>query len=76
MVTIERVAGAPAYEVTYGSAPLADVAVRARPMPPEMLTPGYVTDAFLEYARPLVGDMPSYLDLAGFEIPTSDRSTQ
>ncbi|MFP4153057.1 MAG: diphosphate--fructose-6-phosphate 1-phosphotransferase [Alkalispirochaeta sp.] len=66
MITIERKGagiGHP-YEVTYGTAPLGDVAVRARPMPPEMLAPGDVTEVFLEYAAPLAGPLPEYLDLA------------
>jgi len=43
---------------------LQEVAVRARPMPPEMLKPGYVTEAFIDYARPLVGPLESFLDLS------------
>lgn len=64
MITINRVkSDARDYAVTYGTAPLQEVAVRARPMPQEMLTPAFVTDTFLEYLRPLVGELESYLDL-------------
>ncbi len=61
MVTMERLAGEP-YRIFYGTAPLRDVAVRARPMPSEMYIPGDVTEAFLDYARPLVGSLESYFD--------------
>ncbi|TVR72097.1 MAG: diphosphate--fructose-6-phosphate 1-phosphotransferase [Spirochaetaceae bacterium] len=64
MVTIIRTqSDRGAYHVSYGTAPLEEVAVRARPMPPEMIAPGFVTEAFLEYARPLVGDIEEYIDL-------------
>jgi 6-phosphofructokinase len=63
MVTIERDA-ATEYAVTYGTAPLQEVAVRARPMPEEMLTQGWVSERFLEYIRPLVGSFPDYTDLS------------
>ena len=65
MVTIERtqstgakVAGA--YAVTYGTAPLSEVAVRAKPMPDEFIEQSDVTNEFLNYARPLVGKLPTY----------------
>lgn len=66
MVTMKRLPGE-RYAVRYATAPLRDVAVRAKPMPDAMLADGWVTDAFLDYARPLVGELESYLDL-------SDRS--
>jgi 6-phosphofructokinase 1 len=59
MVTIEREPG-PSYRSNLGTAPLSEVAVRARPMPDDFLGKSDVTDAFLEYARPLVGPMPEY----------------
>lgn len=64
MVTIVRVgADERSYDVAYGTAPLEEVAVRARPMPPEMVTNGFVTDAFLKYARPLLGVFEDYITL-------------
>ena len=50
---------------SFGTAPLSDVAVRAKSMPPEMISPrgNDVTDAFLDYARPLVGDLPDFVSL-------------
>lgn len=68
MVTIERSTPPSSdptdYHVRYGIAPLEEVAVRAKPMPPEMLTPGFVSEAFLNYVRPLVGPLPNYTDLS------------
>ena len=63
MITIERTGDTP-YAVTYGAAPLKDVAIRARPMPPEFLRAGYVEAAFFDYLRPLIGEFPTYADLA------------
>lgn len=64
MITIQRT-NAPdePYRVRYGTAPLEDVAVRARPMPEAMISDGYVTQAFLDYAGPLVGPLEDYFDL-------------
>jgi len=43
------------------------VAAKAKPMPDEYINQdaNYVTDAFLEYLRPLVGELPEYTRLAG-----------
>ena len=47
--------------------PLAEVAIRAKPMPDEFITPegNFVTPACLEYLRPLVGPLPEYARLKG-----------
>ncbi len=60
MVAMQRAAGAD-YKCEFVTAPLGDVAVNARPMPDEYINAegNFVTDAFLEYLRPLVGDMPT-----------------
>lgn len=64
MVTIVRVeADAGSYDVAYGTAPLEEVAVRARPMPPEMISAGFVTETFLDYAGPLLGDFEDFISL-------------
>lgn len=47
-----------------GTAPLEQVAVNAKPMPADMIRPGDVTDAYLAYARELIGVMPAYEDVA------------
>ncbi len=55
MVTLERVPGS-RYACTTGLAPLSKVAGRVRRMPDDYLCGGFsVTDAFIEYARPLIG---------------------
>ncbi|WP_319562683.1 diphosphate--fructose-6-phosphate 1-phosphotransferase [Marispirochaeta sp.] len=61
MVSMQRAAG-PDYRIEYGPVPLHDVAVRAKPMPDEYISSSgnNVTEAFLNYARPLIGDMPQY----------------
>lgn len=64
MVSMIRAKGGK-YKIGFGTAPLSDVAVHAKPMPRNMITPDgmYVTKAFLDYARPLVGPMPKYVTL-------------
>ncbi|MBI9018992.1 MAG: diphosphate--fructose-6-phosphate 1-phosphotransferase [Phycisphaerae bacterium] len=51
---------------TFSTAALSDVAVKAKPMPDEFINEegNFITDAFLEYVRPLVGEMPDYSTLA------------
>jgi 6-phosphofructokinase 1 len=65
MVTLVRKSNDP-YRSTTGTAPLSDVAVRAKPMPDEMINEAgnYPTDLFLDYLRPLVGDLDEYARLA------------
>jgi 6-phosphofructokinase 1 len=48
------------YAVEYSLAKLTDVAAKTKLMPPEFINAegNGVTEAFLNYARPLVGDMP------------------
>jgi len=61
MATLLREPG-PIYNVRYDKVPLAEVANSERTFPAEWIAPsGYdVTDEFIRYARPLVGDeMPS-----------------
>lgn len=63
MVTIERVSkrGEP-YKSAFGTAPLAEVANHERPMPDKFIGKNgmSITNAFLDYAKPLVGDLPEY----------------
>jgi len=65
MVTIERSAAGQPYRSTFGTIPLGKVAVNARPMPAKYITRDgmNVTPAFLDYARPLVGELPRYAEL-------------
>lgn len=62
MVTITR---NKSDEFGYGRAPLSDVAVRAKEMPPEMINErgNDVTEAFLDYVCPLVSPLPKYVSL-------------
>jgi 6-phosphofructokinase len=62
MVTIERVSNDP-YESTFGKIPLNEVAVKAKPMPKEFFNDAgnFVSPAFLEYIRPLVGELPEFV---------------
>lgn len=57
MATIRRAKGA-SYAVTYGQAPLTDMANSERVFPKEWIAENGidVTDSFIEYARPLIGE--------------------
>jgi len=59
MVTIGRGPGE-TYVPAYSTAALAEVARNTRPVPAEFLTQGHVTPAFLDYLRPLVGELPEF----------------
>ncbi len=69
MVAMRRPAGAE-YKCEYVAAPLSDVAVNAKPMPDEFINAegNFVTDAFLDYLRPLVGEMPKYAQLSNKRV--------
>ena len=64
MVSMQRRKGKE-YAIDYRTAPLAEVAVRAKAMPKSMIKRNGlgVTKAFLDYARPLVGTLPAYVTL-------------
>jgi 6-phosphofructokinase 1 len=66
MSTLLRQSG-PKYGVTYDKVPLAEVANSERIFPPDWITPDGldVTDAFLDYCRPLVGDTMISLPMEG-----------
>lgn len=67
MVTLRRVSkpGEP-YRSDFGTISLREVANHERPMPDNYITKdGFgVTKAFLDYATPLVGELPKYVSLA------------
>ena len=69
MVSIHRDANAP-YRCSLATAPLASVAVEAKPMPDEFIDPSgfFVTPACLDYLRPLIGPLPEYVRLAGIPV--------
>ncbi len=65
MITLEREPG-PEYAVTTGLIAVDDVAGKERPLPDAYLneTGNYVTTAFLDYVRPLIGaPLPEYVRL-------------
>lgn len=69
MITIVRVdATESSYDVAYGTAPLMEVATRARPMPPEMISGSFITEAFIDYARPLVGSFEDFISLENLPL--------
>ena len=67
MVSIVRQSHDP-YRWTLGTAPLHEVAIQAKPIPDEYITPAGndVTPACLDYLRPLIGPLPEYVRLDGF----------
>jgi len=64
MVTLTRESNAP-YRGGTGTIPLADVANKAKPMPPEFVNEAgnFPTKAFFDYLAPLIGEMPDYVKL-------------
>ncbi len=64
MVTLQRTAGSE-YACITGREALNEVAIKAKPMPDEYINAAgsFVTDAFLDYLRPLVGRLPKYATL-------------
>lgn len=62
MVTIERLSNDP-YESTFGKIPLHEVAAKAKPMPRMYFNEAgnFVSPAFLDYIRPLIGDLPDFV---------------
>ena len=65
MVTLMRASDEP-YGCDTGTAPLAEVAVRAKPMPDTYINDAgnFPTEAFIQYARPLIGALPDFARLA------------
>lgn len=67
MVTMKRANGkGEPYKMEFGTIALGEVANHERPMPDNYISKdGFdVTKAFLDYASPLVGELPSYVALA------------
>ncbi|MCK9523458.1 MAG: diphosphate--fructose-6-phosphate 1-phosphotransferase [Proteobacteria bacterium] len=61
MVSMIREKG-PEYKIKYGTAPLQDVAIAAKPMPKDMFEKNgmMVNKKFIKYASPLVGALPVF----------------
>lgn len=64
MVSINRISNKP-YKVSYGKVPLHEVAVSAKPMPKEYFNSegNFVSDAFIDYMKPLAGELPDFVRL-------------
>jgi 6-phosphofructokinase 1 len=62
MVTIVRESNTP-YKYSLGNAPLSQVALGEKPRPDEYIAHDrlFVTEACLEYLRPLIGELPDYV---------------
>ncbi len=69
MVSIQRKSDLP-YSSELTTAALSEVAVKAKPMPPEYLNEAgnFVTQAFIDYARPLIDELPYYVNLANHPV--------
>jgi 6-phosphofructokinase 1 len=64
MVTINRVSNKP-YKIKFGKAPLKEVAVSAKPMSLDYFNKegNHVSSKFIEYMKPLVGELPKFVRL-------------
>ena len=64
MVSIIRVSDNP-YSIKFGKVPLEEVAVSAKPMAPEFFNSegNHVSQKFIEYIKPLAGDLPEFVQL-------------
>ena len=64
MVSIVRDSNNP-YIISFGKVPLRDVAVAAKPMPREYFNKegNHVSQAFIDYMKPLAGDLPEFVRL-------------
>jgi 6-phosphofructokinase len=64
MVALIRTSNNP-YSIEFGRAYLNDVAVKAKPMPKEYFNNdgNFVSDAFYDYMRPLISDLPNFVEL-------------
>ena len=65
MVTLEREPGTE-YKCTTGAVALDQVAVKAKPMPDEYINDqgNHITEACMNYLKPLIGDLPRYTNLS------------
>jgi 6-phosphofructokinase 1 len=64
MVTIDRISNDP-YKIKFGKVLLNNVAVAAKPMPPEYFNANgnNISSAFIDYMKPLAGEFPEFVRL-------------
>jgi len=64
MVSIIRTSNNP-YTIEFGKVPLEEVAVSAKPMPAEYFNAegNHVSSKFIDYIKPLAGDLPEFVQL-------------
>jgi 6-phosphofructokinase len=64
MVSIKRLSNTP-YAIEFGKVALKEVAVSAKPMPPEFFNKegNYVSSLFIDYMKPLAGELPEFVSL-------------
>ncbi len=64
MVSIRRISNSP-YKIAFDKVPLKEVAVTAKPMPHDYFNSegNFVSPAFLEYMKPLAGELPEFVRL-------------
>jgi 6-phosphofructokinase 1 len=64
MVSINRTSNSP-YTIEFGKVPLKEVAVSAKPMPAEFFNKegNHVSQKFIEYIKPLAGELPEFVQL-------------
>jgi ATP-dependent phosphofructokinase / diphosphate-dependent phosphofructokinase len=64
MISLVRISDDP-YAIDYGKVPLNDVATSAKPMPLDYFNKegNFVSPAFIEYMKPLTGDLPEFVAL-------------
>jgi 6-phosphofructokinase len=64
MVSIKRLSNTP-YTIEFGKVPLKEVAISAKPMPAEYFNKegNHVSPLFIDYMKPLVGDLPEFVRL-------------
>jgi 6-phosphofructokinase 1 len=64
MVSIVRDNNTP-YRIHFSTAPLNEVAVKAKPMPDSFITSrgNYPSQEFIDYCKPLISDLPEFVRL-------------
>ncbi|MFH1759670.1 MAG: diphosphate--fructose-6-phosphate 1-phosphotransferase [bacterium] len=69
MVSMGRAKGK-AYKAFYGTEPLKNVAIKAKPMPKKFISKSgfFVNQSFIDYLKPLVGELPSYAFLKAVKV--------